>query len=185
MNLKNSNFLTLIKTLKPRDFIYPGIVVVFLVVVAILFFMATRFISNNLNKIFSADQSTEGEALNSARYFLTLKKLGIATTTTPYDSNASPITLDKKSLSLIILNSPRKTTVANTLAKALVTAGFSNPKIGNEKRSYATTTVFIKESKSAYKPLLLGEVTKLYPDAIATTTPETAQTDAIIIIGTH
>jgi hypothetical protein len=189
MNLKNSNFLASIKTLGPRDFVYPGIVLIFLVILTVLFFMATRFISNNLNKIFSADQSTETQALDNARYLLTLKKLGISATDSvavAVPSTTTPaVILDKKSLSLVVLNSTSKSGVANTLAKALVLAGFSNPKTGNEKTSYATTTIFIKQSNSAYTPFLLDEVKKLYPNTVATTTPETGTTDAIIIIGTH
>ncbi len=205
MNLKNNTILASLKAMKPRDFAYPVIVILFFAIVVILFFSATQFISGNITKSFSADQVTNNQSLNSEHYLLVAKKLGISTSTkdaaeipaietisteaVPIETQSTstvplePVTLDKKSLSITILNSTTKSGVATNLAKALVTAGYGTAKIGNEKKLYATTTILIKESKSGFIPILLEDVKKIYPNVVATTTPETASSDATIIIG--
>jgi len=58
-------------------------------------------------------------------------------------------------------------------------------KTGNADKLYATTTIFIKESRSNYTASLLEEIKKIYPAVVATTTPESTPFDATIIIGTR
>ena len=55
MNFKNTNFLESLKAMKPRDFVYPSITLVFLIVVTVVFFVSTQSITNNINKAFQDD----------------------------------------------------------------------------------------------------------------------------------
>lgn len=179
------------KGMSPRDFVYPGILLLFVIIVSIIFFIATRTITKNVNDAFSSDAGGESSALNMTNYALVAKKLGFSTetgaivvsSTSPASPATTTQTLDKKTLAISILNSTAKKGVATTLAQALESAGFAKATTGNEKKLYATTTVVIVETKKEYETILLEAVQKTYPDAIATTTP-TSAIDATIIIGT-
>lgn len=185
------NLRDTISKISPRDLIYPGIILLFIIIVGILFSLVAQFIAKNINNAFSSDTGAESSALNMANYTLTAKKLGFSTeagtSTVSISVTEAPVasqSLDKKSLTLSILNSTAKKGVATILTRMLESSGFAKATTGNEKKLYATTTILIKESKSGYESLLLEAVRKAYPDAIATTT--TAGTiDATIIIGTH
>ncbi|MEK7148526.1 MAG: LytR C-terminal domain-containing protein [Patescibacteria group bacterium] len=197
MIIKPSNpFRAFLKTLKPRDVIYPSILVLFLGVVIILFFFGTQSISKNINKVFYSEENTAVQALDLKRYTLVAKKLNI-TVNIPKDGEqavtkiepvvqtaSSTLALAKKSITIIVKNSTKKSGAATTLAKLLEDAGFQKPKTGNEPKLYATTTVFIKESRKDYEASLLEVVRKAYPDAVSTTSKETTATDVTIIIGT-
>ncbi len=196
MNTKITNILVSLKAMKPRDFVYPGILLVFIIGVVIIFFTTTQFISSSLNKVFSVEQSGETSALNMERYNRVLKKLKIPATSTETAAVSAPNliqattttkeapALDKQAITINILNSTPKTGAATELAKVLISAGFSAPKTGNQKKLSAVTAILIKESQYAYAPLLLEAVSRTYAGAVATTTPDTSDFDATIIIGT-
>ncbi len=174
-----------------------------MVIVGVLFFLSTRFISQNINKVFSSEGTESVQVLNLERYQLIAKKLGITVSTVSENTSTStaaiptpevPVvlatagaptatTLDKQALTITVLNSTAKKGVASTLAKSLESAGFATPTTGNEGTPYPTTTILIKESKYDYAPLILAEVTKTYPDATTATTSDGASFDAVIIIG--
>lgn len=193
------NLHVAISRIKPKDLVYPGIALLFVIIVGVLFSFATQFIAKNINDAFSGDTSAESSSLNMANYTIVAKKLGIevgvqknittppaspvTSTTTETLVVDSPQVLDKKSLTINILNSTSKKGVATTLAQTLESAGFARATTGNEKKLYATTTIFIKDNKHAYFPLLLEAMSKTYPDAIVTTTA-VGEFDVIIIIGT-
>lgn len=189
MNLKNITTFEALKRMKLRDFIYPGILFGFIVAIAIIFFIASRTITDSINKAFSAEQNSSAQALDRARYALVTKKLGISTNIaqkiSATETATSSVPEDKKTLTITILNSTGKSGLGATLAKTLLTAGYGTAKTGNERKLYATTTILIKESKSAYTTALLEEVKKTYAGAVASTTPETTTSDVTIIIGTH
>lgn len=190
-------------TLKPRDLVYPGIILVIIIIICILFYSATQFITKNINDAFSSGNGGSSSSLNMENYALVAKKLGIsiesksgngAVATLTNETSAGnnivattttqePQVLDKKSITLTILNSTKQKGVASTLAQALETAGFAKATTGNQSKLIATTMVLIKESKVSFSPALLEEVQKLYPSATATTTAETSAFDATIIIG--
>lgn len=187
-----------ISGIKPKDLVYPGITLLFIIIVGVLFSFATQFITKNINEAFSGDIGTESSSLNMANYTIVAKKLGIEVgvqkniathpasqiaTTTETIAVEIPHVLDKKSLTINILNSTTKKGVATTLAQTLESAGFSKATTGNEKKLYTTTTVFIKDDKRAYSSLILEAMSKTYPDAIATTTTS-GGFDVTIIIGT-
>lgn len=185
-----------ISEIKARDLIYPGIILFFSIIVLVLFSLATQFIANNLNKAFSGSIIGEIRTLNMENYILVAKKLGINTETKKVvgDTTPSPATstpeevtqpsLDKKELSLQVLNSTKKSGLAGSLAKTLEEAGWSKATTGNQNKLIPTTTVLIKESLTSFGPEILEEVKKIYPSATATTTAETAEFDIVIIIGT-
>ena len=183
---------------KPKDLIYPGILFLFAIIVGVIFILSTGFIAKSIDTAFSGDTGEGSSSLNMENYTLVARKLGISTeikkeataipvaTAIPSTPPATTTTqvLDKKAFTLNILNSTPKSGVAGTLATSLELAGFAKAKTGNEKTLYATTTVAVKESKSAIGSTLLDMVRKTYPDAVSTTSPETALFDAIITIGT-
>ncbi|MFZ2303853.1 MAG: LytR C-terminal domain-containing protein [Minisyncoccia bacterium] len=187
-----------VSEIKPKDLVYPGIALFFAIIVGVIFVLATGFIAKSIDTAFSGDTGEESSSLNMENYTLVARKLGISIEinkeeavvqvepSIPSESQATTTTqvLDKKAFTLNILNSTPKSGVAGALATSLTVAGFAQAKTGNEKTLYATTTVFIKESKSDIGPSLLEIVKKTYPDAVSTTSPETALFDVIIIIGT-
>jgi len=194
------NLLTKILNTKPRDLIYPGILLLTVLIVGILFSSASKFISKNINNVFSGDIGVEQNSLNMNNYLLVVKKLGInaevrentlvaptsasvtATSTTDTDK---PEVLDKTSITIKVLNSTTKKGAAGILADALENDGFSKPDTGNASRLYATTIVQLSNNISEFEPLLLETVRKYYPSATATTTTETSASDATIIIGAN
>lgn len=202
MNNNIAKITALLKKLRPGDFMYPGVFIIFFLIVSVIFFFAIQFISKNINKIFSHEQTDSSQVLDLQRYLLTVQKLNLIVTNQEssvtgeiaMEENqkaqpdipmmATSTTLqDKSTLTLAIRNSTSRKGVAATLAKTLKDDGFAESTTGNEQKHYATTTIFLKESKRAYEQLILEAVRKDYPDALATTTPENARFDVTIIIG--
>lgn len=91
--------------------------------------------------------------------------------------------LDKKSITINILNTTSEKGVAATLAKAMETAGFSTATTGNDKKVYALTTILIKDSKKDYTSLVEEIVKASYPKAVTDINPETSSFDVVIMIG--
>ncbi len=202
MKLNYTIILESVKKMKSRDFIYPGVLIFFLIIVTVIFILATRFISENINNVFSFEESDKAVTLDIERYKWVAKKLNIVVNTqgeevttpetstdvdisptTTTEASTSTVSLDKSAITIMVINSTQKSGLAGELAKQLNAVGFSTPKTGTEKELYSTTTIFIKKSKYDYATLLLEAVLKSYAFAIATTTPETADFDATIIIG--
>lgn len=63
---------------KPADFIYPGIILVFIIIVGLLFFTSARFITNNINDAFSEHPAGNESSLNMPNYTLVANKLGLS-----------------------------------------------------------------------------------------------------------
>lgn len=185
---------------KPKDLIYPAIILFFIIIVGILFSIAIKFITKNFNDAFSGTIATERSVLNMANYTIVAKKLGISiepqknTVTTATKETTATTTddliveteeiLDKKSITISVFNSTTKKGAAGILADALENDGFAKATTGNEKKKYATTTIFINEDKLEYEEIILDTVQKTYPNAVATTT-SAGKSDVVIIIGTH
>lgn len=188
-----NNLRDTISKINPRDLFYPGIVLLFIIIVGILFSLSTKFIATNINSAFSGDTGAESSSLNMTNYTIVAKKLGFNTgagtstqaveSTVPTEAPSAQA-LNLKSLTIAVLNSTVKTGVATTLAKSLEASGFAKATTGNEKKLYATTTVIVRETKKDYATSLLDAVRKIYPSAIAATTT-TGTIDATIIIGSH
>ncbi|HAT68627.1 MAG: hypothetical protein A2481_02220 [Candidatus Yonathbacteria bacterium RIFOXYC2_FULL_47_9] len=207
MTIKDLKIIESLKKVRPKDLVYSGILVFFMIIVGVLFFISTRFISQNINKVFSYEGAESIQVLDLPHYMLVAKKLGITTNTTPgntevpvaitpsreapeiptlpTETSETTATLNKQTLTIEVRNSTTKKGVAGILAKSLKEAGFSAPTTRNENTPYIKTTILVKESKYDYAALLLEEVIKSYPGAIAATTTESAPFDATIIIGTE
>ena len=205
----NKTILETLRTMRPKDFMYPGIFLGFVILLGIIFYNATNFISVNINKVFSSQQNADSQALDLVRYTLVAKKLNIPvitppeidvesegvplgeTTATPtissdtIDTASTTPTLDKKSLTITVANSTTKKGLAGMLAKELTEAGFSAPKTSTQTKLIATTTILIHNQKLDYAPILLETVLKSYPQAVVATTTESSSADALIIIGTN
>ncbi|OGI63094.1 hypothetical protein A2818_01625 [Candidatus Nomurabacteria bacterium RIFCSPHIGHO2_01_FULL_40_12] len=211
MKLKDINLTAIIqkiKSTKLSDFIYSGVIFLLVIIVIISFSYSTNFIVKNINKIFSPEDTGGAQALNMENYLLVVKKLNLPLNTqkedTPENTNtlivepvippvedtiiptpAPIVELDKKSITINILNSTAKKGVASTLAKTLEDAGFSKAETGNEKKSYDLTTIIVSDAKKEYAPLVLEVVSKSYPKAVTETATATGETkfDVTIIIG--
>ena len=188
-------FVDKLRSIKPRDIVYPGSILVFFAIVGVLFFFSTGSISKNINKVFYTEDAGATEALNLERYRLTAKKLNIEVLIPKEGEAASPVVpttetavtktaIDKKTIAIAVKNSTKKSGIATTLANALETAGFSKPTTGNESKVYATTTIFLADSASTFGPEIVGVVMKSYPSAISTTTKASDYTETTIVIGT-
>lgn len=206
MIIKYTRIVEFLKTVKPKDLVYSGILVLFIVTVGIVFFISTQFISKNINKIFSSESGEVVQVLDITRYELALKKLGVTATlqsegTTIESDNINagvatstkttdvmaPAPLNKGEVTITVLNSTPKAGLASLLAKTIEQAGFNTPKTGNQKIKLSTTTIIIKESKAGYLPSITEAVHTLYPSAITTTAGTSKETDSdiIIIIGEY
>ncbi|MEK7499690.1 MAG: LytR C-terminal domain-containing protein [Patescibacteria group bacterium] len=191
MDKKNTSISELLKKMKPQDFIYPSVVLFFFIMTIVIFLLATKFISKNINKIFAPGETAAIQSLDLDQYKLIAKKLNIdvsspqdvppQNTTSSVDIGA--VSLDKSTIAIIIKNSTLEKGVASALAQQFKNEGYKKIATGNEPRTYSTTTILIKESYISYGPILLDAVRKFYPSVIATTTTETGSADAIIIIG--
>lgn len=105
MDPKDINPTKLLKKIEATDFIYWGIILLFVAITASVFFYSTNFILSNANKIFSLNEKTDIKALDLTRYLLVEKKLnlpinspeGQANPTAPIvtptvDSTVTPVT---------------------------------------------------------------------------------------------
>lgn len=199
MNINYRTILESVKKVRPRDLLYPSILVVFFIVVGIVFFFATRFISQSINKVFSFEQSTETQALDLARYALVAKKLGIPLETgavggatpvaPPIEAEVAPSApisaetiLDESKLSIAIYNGTKTAGLAGKLKSVLEEAGFTVKKTGNKSNDYPQTTIEIKEAVRSALPRLEQLVGDRY-EAIIKNAPADATYDVVIIIG--
>ncbi len=205
MNPKDTLQSKELKKMKPGDFIYLGVILLFFIITAILFFFSTNFIVENINKIFKPVETTTTESLNMVNYLIVEKKLNLPinkprdnqftnipteipitpTIIIPPIETVTPIitTLDKKSISINILNGSKKAGVASSLSNNLENAGFSKASTGDNPTVYPVTTILIKDSKKEYTSSIQTVVKKSYPKAITKINPETSNFDVVIITG--
>lgn len=210
MQNKLTGILASIKKMKPMDFVYPGILLVFFAGVAIIFFLSTQFISSNINEVFSTEQGGATQALDLSRYALAAKKLQIpvntpgnetrslepvrndgpvATSTTPVAEDTPTASVeqpkapfDKSSLSVAVYNGTKTSGLAGKLKGALENAGFTVKVSGNKAGSYPHTTIEIKASAQPAQ----SQIEKIVGEQYETTTtiaPVDATYDVVIIIG--
>ncbi|MCX6756719.1 MAG: LytR C-terminal domain-containing protein [Candidatus Nomurabacteria bacterium] len=128
-------------------------------------------------------------------YALVTKKLNLdnKNTTTVEVAKKSPesqktavlTVLDKHLITIKILNSTETSGLASSLEKKIIDEGFIVSKTGNESTNYEITTLLIQENKSEYSSTLLDAIQKTYPKAVAKTTTEASDVDAVIIIGNN
>lgn len=183
------------KKIEIIDFIYLGVISVFIIITIILFFYSTNLIVKNINKIFVQNVETNHNALEKERYSLVEKKLNLPVNnvivenieiqkdTTKDIVKTENNVIDNKSLIINILNGARKAGVASSMSLSLEAVGFSKATTGDSKTVYPITTILIKDSKKDYKESIEKIVKKLHPKAITKANPEQSSFDIIIIVG--
>ena len=65
------------KKIKPVDFIYLGVILLFFIITAVMFFTSTNFIIGHINKIFLPTEEVANKPLDMERYRLIEKKLNL------------------------------------------------------------------------------------------------------------
>ena len=183
------------KSIRKEDYFYFSILIIFFIAIFFVFATTVSFLSQNVNKVFSANTAESVRTLDMTNYALVAKKLHFSIPVVdefgelqpPVEATTATTTevIDKQSLVIKVLNGTNKKGLAASLSESLTKGGFIVVKTGNEPETYATTTLFLLETKKAYEPLLLEELRKSYPDAISTTTEKNGGYDAVIIIGEH
>lgn len=198
MALKIKNIQNKLSKISKRDLIYPGVIIVFFIIISIIFYVSVKFLTKNINDAFWGGSEVSTTLLNTENYNIIAKKLNIETsnknTNTSTLNNvshaeevetqqpSSPI-IDKNSVTITILNSTTKAGLAGALATQFKSIGFEQTTAGNESKAYTTTTIRIKESIATIGPTIIEEVKKTYPNTTIETAPETADFDVTIIIG--
>jgi hypothetical protein len=81
---------------------------------------------------------------------------------TPDPSSEAVVAVDKKTLSIKVLNGGAAKGVAGTYAEKLKTAGFSKTVVGNAFGDYAGQTLYYAKGQSAGADVIKAEVAKTY-----------------------
>jgi hypothetical protein len=199
MEPKNENNIKISQKIKLINFIYLGVVFIFIILTAIIFFYSTNFIIENVNKILQPKEEINTDVLDLTRYSLVEKKLNlpinnpksnILNTTTPTvipvvnkNNTATPV-INKKSVTIEIINTTSQNGIASLLSQKLVTAGFSKATTASKTvKTIGTTTILIKDSMKDYQSFIEDVVKKSYSKAITKTNPESSKFDVVITIG--
>ena len=82
---------------------------------------------------------------------------------TPAPSSEAVTTIDKKTLSIKVLNGGAAKGVAGTYAEKLKTAGFSKTVVGNAFGDYTGQTLYYAKGQSAGADVIKVDVMKAYP----------------------
>lgn len=175
---------------KSKQNIYPLISVSIFVIVIILFLVSINFIFHSINKIFNINDDLIAqkiikfniEEFNKIKNRFENKVMPAAPI--PPTPPALPV-LDKKSLSIKILNGTAKKGLAANLKKIFETNNFVVKETGNAKKEdYKKTVLSIKESKKDFLSLISDVLKNTYPDFTQEILLENEDADAVIIIGT-
>lgn len=195
MIFPNTKIKEIFKNFKKEDYLYLSIVILFFIAVIVVFSLAVRFLTVNINKVFYSENPQGPGGLNMGDYALVTKKLNLdnKNTTTVEVAQKSPesqktavlTVLDKHLITIKILNSTETSGLASSLEKKITSEGFIVSKTGNEATNYEITTLLIQENKSEYSSTLLDAIHKIYPKAVAKITTEASDVDAVIIIGNN
>lgn len=183
----------LLQKISSPDFVYAGVFITFVVLVSILFIFSANFIIKSVNTIFVSPNDNFIKSLDSSAYEQVAKRLGIETHSVATPLNSAPVqatsatrTVTQSSLSITIRNSTGIKGSAGALSKSLEAAGFAKATTGNEKKRYATTTIFIDTIALPYAETIKNVVKKTYQGAVIGTASSTAgAADITIIIGTQ
>lgn len=108
-----------IKTIKPKQAVYPSLVALFIVITGVLFTLTAKFLSDNINRIFLVDETGTAPAqIDIEAYSAAAKRLGISTvnpgppvTTTPVPAPIATTTATSSASSSVkIASTTKKTT---------------------------------------------------------------------------
>lgn len=181
-----------LRNLKKEDYLYLAIVIILSGIIISFFSYSANFLSSNINKVFYSESTSVTTGLNMENYNLVVKKMNLdvqdQTNNTQSQSTSSFVNsqkLDKRDLTIKILNGTNQSGLASELETKLVSEGFTISKKGNSLNNYSTTTLIIQDNKSEYTSILLEALNKTYPKAVASTTSAASDVDAVIIIGSN
>lgn len=196
--------LSKLKKIRLKQIIYPSIITFFIVVVIVLLIFSVKFLSLNINKIFSLDTQTIDSQLLKVdidKFYFVTNRLGIiieskplqeAAVTPVEEVAATPIeattskeiaSFDKSLLKISVLNSTAENGLAKTLKAALEADGFLVKNTGNISPAQENTIIKIKESKKMYSPLIKKVVSQQYKLGEDMILEENSDYDAVIVIG--
>ena len=194
MPLSKANFLEGLKKMKGENIVFLVVLFFYFLILLSVFNITIRFFSQNINKIFTPIAIPTLGALDMPSYVVVAKKLNFKVSdssetkqtsleaTSSNSDSTTPLSLDKKSLTIEILNSTKTGGLASKLSDSIESEGFIVIKTGNEPKQYDITTLIIQKEKEKYVNTLLAAIRKSYPDAVATTT-ENGTYEAVIVIG--
>ena len=77
MKTNYNKIIISLEGMKARDLVYPAVVLIFIVAVAIAFSYTAQFISENINKAFLIESPQESLKLDTAAYKVTAQKLNL------------------------------------------------------------------------------------------------------------
>lgn len=182
-------------------FAYPAILMLCAITIIVVFIFSTRFLTQEINRVFAVDAVGNGFSIDLVNYKLVARKLGlpeeiigapapsaetqvptiVASTSTPSAATTTPV-LDKNAFTIAVYNATSVSGLASKTKDKLVVAGFIVAKTGNAK-AQTTNTIALKESAMAYLPLLREALGTSFADATVTTAPTDASYDAVIVVG--
>lgn len=183
---------TIIKNLKQHTYAVIG-VAIFIIIISI-FILSTIFIFQRINKIFNIDEKLLSQKIikfDIDGFKKISEKLGIElgkkptppTPPTPLTPPLQPV-LDKKTLSIKILNGTLKKGLAADLKKIFEENNFEVKEVGNVSgNDYKKTILRIKESKKDFIPLIAEVLRNKYADFTQETLLESEANDVLVIIG--
>lgn len=191
----------LIKTqnkIQTVDFIYFGVLIIFLIIVIISFFSSTNFILNNINKIFSQNTEVDSRALDIPNYKLLEKKLNLPINNLNEILDDAPIVVEetvatlpepeilmtaKELLTINIINSTTKKGAAADLSKILVAQDYPTATTASQKNIAPITSVSLKISTMGYANDIVELVKKSYKNVEILPLDENSKFNVEIIIG--
>ncbi len=197
----------LFSNLQPRDMIYPGISLVLLIALVVIFFMASKSLYAHIDSAISLETGEESSLLRLDMENLTVlaNKLAIpiqsAETFTPPEIKITPTetgisptedtspTLiptetNRASVRIAVYNSTETAGLAGKLKSALESEKFVVVETGNKTPTLETTVIQTKASLDAsLRSAINAAVSKSYT-VTAETLPSDSAFDVIIIIGT-
>ncbi|MBI5133956.1 MAG: LytR C-terminal domain-containing protein [Candidatus Taylorbacteria bacterium] len=201
MNEKLKRFIS---RLTFRTVAYPAILIALFVAVWVLFVMATRFITLEINRVFSDGETGQGLVMDRAGYERVARRLNIAIDDSPaprpqalveqaaaetpkapeesVETIAAKPALDKQAVSVGVFNATKVSGRAGSIKDLLSSKGFKIDKTGNAP-AQTKNTLEIKESKKDYATLLVEALAGALEIDETVTVPEENKLDAMITIG--
>lgn len=201
----NDKLKRFIARLTFRSVAYPAILIALFIAVWILFVMATRFITLEINKVFSDGETGQGLVMDRAGYEKVARRLNITiddslaprpvapveqevvveTVKAPEESTevvAAKPSLDKQAVSIGVFNATKVSGRAGSIKDLLSSKGFKIDRTGNAP-AQTKNTLEIKESKKEYAALLIETLAGTLEIDETVTVPEENKLDAMITIG--
>ena len=179
-----------------KKLLYPGLLALVCGGVLAAFFISTRSLTREFNRIFILDTLGDTFSLDLVHYRLVAQRLALpetvavpepaATATSTAETTAAAAgtapQLDKKALAIAVYNATSLTGLAGKLKAQLEADGFLVAKTGNLK-SQPENTIEIKESKKDYLAVLAPTLGASFDTIHATTLPDDASVDCVLTIG--